>query len=166
MADKTARVVLSGGAMRFEGSLGSGHRIVLDDSDGDTGARPAELLPLALIACSAMDVISILRKKRQTVTSYAVETTGSQMDEHPHAFTRFVVTHIVEGPGLDLAAVQRAIELSATKYCSVGATLSSGSSVIHHRYRVGSDEGEVLVTGPSEAPARLAARASEGSAPT
>lgn len=164
MATKTATIVLSGGPMRFEANLGSGHHLVLDDSEGDTGVRPAELVPLALAACTAMDVISILRKKRQDVTRYAVEAEGEQMEEHPHAFTRIVVTHVVEGPAIDVAAVRRSIELSATKYCSVGSTISSGVTVVHHRYRIvdatGREESdEVLVTGPNEPPAVLAARA-------
>ena len=89
--------------------------------------RPAELVPLALAGCTAMDVISILRKKRQDVRRYAVEAAGTQEADHPNAFTRIDVVHVVEGSGIDLEAVRRAIELSATKYCSVGATLSSGA---------------------------------------
>ena len=74
MALKTATVTLEGDGLRFTGSVGSGHQIVLDDGNGDTGARPAELIPLALAGCTAMDVISILRKKRQDVRGYSVES--------------------------------------------------------------------------------------------
>jgi len=154
MATKTASVTLEGDGLRFIGSVGSGHAIVLDNGNGNTGARPAELVPLALAGCTAMDVISILRKKRQDVRGYRVETEGQQMDAYPNAFLRIDVTHIVTGVGLDPAAVGRAIELSATKYCSVGSTLSTGITEIHHGYRVVDAEtgaetvADVLVEGP------------------
>lgn len=160
MAVKTSSITLDGD-MRLVGRVGSGHTIVLDNGTGDTGARPAELIPLALAGCTAMDVISILRKKRQVVTRYEVLADGTQMDDHPHAFTRFDVTHVVEGPDLDVEAVRRAIELSATRYCSVGATLGSGAAEIHHRYVVRDGQGmeasaEVIVLGPSADPTAAA----------
>lgn len=136
MALKTASVTLDGDGLRFLGSVGSGHAIVLDSGESDTGARPSELIPLALAGCTAMDVISILRKKRQDVRGYRVETEGVQMDAHPNAFTSIDVTHVVTGVGVDPAAVARAIELSATKYCSVGSTLSTGITEIRHGYRL------------------------------
>jgi putative redox protein len=154
MATKTASVTLEGGDLRFVGRTGSAHALVLDNVTGDTGMRPAELIPLALAGCAAMDVISILRKKRQDVTRYAVDAVGTQQDDHPNAFTRIDVTHVVEGRGIDVEAVRRAIELSATRYCSAGATLSSGSVEIRHSYVVrdpteGSEESaEVIVVGP------------------
>jgi putative redox protein len=154
MATKTASVTLEGGDLRFVGRTGSAHALVLDNSIGDTGMRPAELVPLALAGCTAMDVISILRKKRQDVSTYTVEAIGEQQADHPNAFTRIDVTHTIEGPGVEVEAVRRAIELSATRYCSVGATLSSGSVEIHHAYVVrdtvdGTEESaEVLVLGP------------------
>jgi putative redox protein len=153
MARKTATVRLQG-SNRFAGSVGSGHEIVLDDGAADTGMRPAELIPLALAGCTAMDVISILRKKHQDVRSYAVEAAGTQADSHPSVFTRIDVVHIVEGPHVEVEAVRRAIELSATKYCAVGATLASGVTEVHHAYLVRDDatgessSGEVLVLGP------------------
>ena len=162
MARKTATVTLDGDDLRFVARSGSGHALVLDDGRGDTGPRPAELIPMALAGCTAMDVISILRKKRQEVTSYEVRAEGIQMDDHPNAFTRIDVVHVVEGPAPDVDAVRRAIELSATKYCSVGATLSSGITEIHHGYVVrdgqaGSRPGEVIVLGPGADPAATAA---------
>jgi putative redox protein len=105
-----------------------------------------------------MDVVSILQKKRQTVTHYEVSVTAEQRESEPNVFTRADVVHLVEGPALDEAAVRRAVELSATKYCSVAAMLSAGTVEIHHRYRIvgpaGSApiEGEVLVIGPHADP--------------
>ena len=162
MAIKTASVTLDGEGQRFTASVGSGHALILDDGNGDTGPRPAELIPLALAGCTAMDVISILRKKRQDVRGYRVETAGVQMEAHPNAFTQIDVTHIVTGVGVDTAAVARAIELSATKYCSVGATLSSGIVEIRHGYRLIDAEtgaetsADVLVEGPGNAIATAA----------
>jgi putative redox protein len=152
MATKTATLTLEGSGMRFVARSGSGHTVVLDDGTGDTGARPAELVPIALAGCTAMDVISILRKKQQVVTRYAIDVSGEQRDGNPARFTRLDVTHEVDGD-VTVEALRRAIELSATKYCSVGATLASGATEIHHGYRLrtaGGAElsGEVVVEGP------------------
>jgi putative redox protein len=157
MAHKTATVTLDGEGLRLVARTGSGHTIVLDDGKGDTGARPADLIPVAIAGCTAMDVISILRKKRQDVTAYEVRSEGHQMEAHPNAFTRIDVLHVVDGPALDVDAVRRAIELSATKYCSVGATLSSGITEVRHAYLVrdgagGEQSGEVIVIGPQADP--------------
>jgi putative redox protein len=153
MAVKTARITLEGGDLRFVALSGSGHTIVLDDGVSDSGMRPSELVPLAVAGCSAMDVISILRKKRQDVSHYEVRASGEQQDAHPNAFTRIDVVHVIDGESIDLEAVRRAIELSATKYCAVGATLSTGMTEIHHAYLVRDATGdermaEVIVTGP------------------
>jgi len=153
MAVKTARLALEGGDLRFVATSGSGHTIALDDGASDTGMRPSELVPLAVAGCTAMDVISILRKKRQDVARYEVRASGEQQADHPNAFTRIDVVHVIEGVSIDLEAVRRAIELSATKYCAVGATLSTGMTEIHHAYLVRDTSGdermaEVIVTGP------------------
>lgn len=153
MTTKTATITLDGEGLRFVAESGSGHAIVLDDGRGDTGMRPAELIPMAIAGCTAMDVITILRKKRQIVTGYRVLASGTQQDGHPNAFTRIDVLHVVDGESIDTDAVRRAIELSATKYCSVGATLSSGLTEVHHRFVVRCGDGEerteeVIVIGP------------------
>lgn len=163
MTIKTASVTSDGPNLRLAGTSGSGHRLVIDDSTGDTGPRPAELIPLALAGCTAMDVISILRKKRQEITRYEVHAIGVQRDEPPAVFTRIDVEHVVEGPDVDVEAVRRAIELSATRYCAVGSTLSTGVTEIHHGYVVLDGRGrrvtgDVVVLGPNgrvevEAPA-------------
>jgi putative redox protein len=162
MSTKIAVVTLADDAMRFDAVVGSGHTIVLDDKDGDAGPRPSELLGAALAACTGMDVISILRKKRQNVTRYEIRVSGQQGEESPHAFSRFDVVHVVDGAGIDPEAVRRSIELSATKYCSVGSTLASGALEIHHAYLLRDPDGderyaEVLVIGPNTAPESLAA---------
>lgn len=158
MSKKTARIVQEGDGLRFRATTGSGHSLVIDDAKGGQGPGPSELVPLAVAACTGMDVISILRKKRQEVTRYEVQATGWQREEaNPSIFTRIELLHVVEGPQVETEAVRRAIELSATRYCSVGGTLSTGATVIQHDFLVRTDTGEehgtVAVTGPNEDPA-------------
>jgi putative redox protein len=154
VSTKTASVTLDGEHLRFVGRTGSGHRLVLDDSAGNFGPRPSELVPLALAGCTAFDVISILRKKRQDITHYEVRATGMQSQDSPFIFTRIDVIHDILGRGVDVEAVRRAIELSATRYCAVGSTLATGVTEIHHTYVVVDDlgerhTGEVAVLGPT-----------------
>lgn len=155
MSVKTATARLEGDGLRLVATSGSGHSIVMDDATGDSGARPAEMLMLAQAGCTAMDVVAILRKKRQSIANYEIRVAGEQRDEpHPHVFERVRIVHVVEGD-VDAEAVRRAIELSATKYCTVTANLASGVAEIRHAYVVrdaAGDEhyGEVVVTGPNE----------------
>lgn len=155
MAVKTAELRHEGG-LRFVARTGSGFEIAMDNGTGNTGARPIEMLAVAIGGCTAMDIVTILEKKRQVVTRYAVRVEAEQRDAHPHAFRRVTVTHEVEGPAVDVEAVGRAIQLSATKYCSVSTGLASGYAEFHHRYVVISPdgavpvEGEAAVTGPGQ----------------
>ena len=89
-----------------------------------------ELLLLALGGCTGVDVISILKKKRQHVTDYRIEVNGERRDAHPRAYTRLFVKHIVRGRGVSEKAVADAVELSDTKYCSVAATLGGSAEII------------------------------------
>ncbi len=158
MTIKTSTAVYQGTGLRFAARTGSGHEIVLDDGQGNAGPRPVEMLLVGQAGCTGMDVMSILLKKRVAVTRYEVSVSAEQRDGQPAIFTSADVVHVVEGPSIDESAVRRAIELSATKYCSVAAMLSAGTVEIHHRYRIlGPDgaapiEGEVLVTGPHANP--------------
>ncbi len=170
MAVKTSAARYDGIGLRFTARTGSGHEIVLDDSAGNAGPRPVEMLLVGQAGCTGMDVISILQKKRQTVTGYEVSVSAEQREGQPAVFTRADVVHLVEGPSVDEDAVRRAIELSARKYCSVAAMLSAGTVEIHHRYRIVSPEGaaaiegEVLVVGPRADPdAAGQAQPAEGS---
>jgi len=90
----------------------------------DDGLRPMELMALSLAGCTAMDVISILRKKRQDVTSFEVRVHAERADEHPRVFTSAVIEYEVTGHGLQEAAVTRAIELSAVRYCPAQGMLA------------------------------------------
>ncbi len=124
-------VIHSAGDGLFIGITPSGHAQVLEtDTERASAATPMELLLIALGGCTAVDVISILRKKRQQVTDYRVEVSGARRDEHPRAFTRMEVRHVVRGRGVSEAAVASAVELSGTKYCSVAATLRPGVEIV------------------------------------
>lgn len=115
----------------FVGVTPSGHAQTIEtDSQRHSAATPMELLLLALGGCTGVDVISILRKKRQQITDYRIEVSGDRHDEHPRAFTRLFVKHIVRGHGVSRDAVERAIELSDQKYCSVAATLRGTAEII------------------------------------
>lgn len=147
------------GGMRFTASPSSGHALAFDDRESNRGGSPVETVLSALGSCSAMDVVSIMEKKRQAVTAYEVHVAGSQRDEYPQVFTEIELVHDVTGTDLSEAAIRRAIELSATKYCPVNAMLSAGATVVHHRYVIHSDgaapfeaSGEVVATGPYARP--------------
>jgi putative redox protein len=141
--------------MAFHAEPSSGHPMEFDDRQSNTGASPVETVLSALGSCSAMDVVGIMAKKRQDMTAYRILVTGLQRDEYPQVYTEVTITHEVDGHGISEAAVRRAIELSALKYCPVNAMLSAGATTVHHRYRIHSEgsspydrEGEVLSTGP------------------
>jgi len=167
---KTSVARYDGTGLRFTVRTGSGHEVVLDDGAGNVGPRPVEMLLVGQAGCTGMDVMSILQKKRQVITRYEVSVSADQRDKQPAVFTTADVVHIVEGPAVDEAAVRRAIELSATKYCSVAAMLSAGVVEIHHRYRIVGPgdaepiEGEVIVTGPNANVDRLGQPHPSGSA--
>jgi putative redox protein len=114
--------------MTFTGSADTGFNVPLgaDPAVGgaNDGFRPLELLAVSLAGCTAMDVISILQKKKQAVTAFDVQVHAEQVNEHPHVFTKAVITYHVIGHSVDEAAVVRAIDLSATRYCPAQAMLS------------------------------------------
>jgi len=149
--------------MQFVATPSSGHVIAFDERKSNQGGSPVETVLTALAACTAMDVISIAAKKRQAVERYEVEASGSQRDEYPQVFSEIDLVHVIQGTGLSEAAIRRAIELSATKYCPVNAMLSAGATVVHHRYRISSTgdhafeaDGLVISTGPHLRPDVLA----------
>ncbi len=116
------------GGLAFEANPPSGCRFVMDastDSGGqDLGPSPVEALLSAAAACSAMDVVTILNKKRQVVTGYHVEVEWTRDPEghYPRPIKSLILRHVLKGDGLDPEAVQRAVELSDEKYCTVIAT--------------------------------------------
>ncbi|NOZ30014.1 MAG: OsmC family protein [Chloroflexi bacterium] len=125
--------------MEFAGTAASGHTVVMDSSaehgGRNAGFRPMELLLISLAGCTAMDVISILRKKRQKVTGFEINVRGEQADTHPHKYTDIHVEYVVRGEDISPQAVERAIQLSEEKYCSVEATIR-GVARITSSYRI------------------------------
>lgn len=123
------------GGMAFEAEPPSGCKLVMDSSPDHGGERrgpsPMETLLSSLAACSAMDVISILEKKRQVVTSYEIEIEGDRPPQgtYPRPYTSIRIKHLLSGDNLDPTAVARAIQLSDEKYCSVAATLQRSPNI-------------------------------------
>ena len=114
--------------MSFTGSADTGFELPLGaepsvGGDND-GFRPMELIAIGLAACTAMDVISILKKKQQVVTGFEVKVHADRASEHPKVLTHALVEYIVTGHQVDPAAVNRAVELSVTKYCPAESMLS------------------------------------------
>lgn len=128
--DSKATVQLKGDNLFFV-TTPSGHSMTLDtDHERNSAPTPMELLLVALGSCTAVDVISILRKKRQEVTDYRVDVRGERRDEHPRSFKRMEVHHIVTGRNVSEQSVAQAIELSEQKYCSVAATLRPTAAIV------------------------------------
>jgi putative redox protein len=114
--------------MSFIGSAESGFSIPLGtspDVGGDNdGFRPMELLAVGLAGCTAMDVISIMQKKKQEVTSFEVQVHADLAADHPHVFNRIVIEYILGGRNIERVAAERAVQLSAEKYCPAQAMFS------------------------------------------
>ncbi len=119
-----AKVTWSQG-LTFEGQAETGFKLPLGASPevggDDDGFRPMELIAIGVIGCTAMDVISILRKKRQEVDSFRVDLEASRAEEHPKVFTEMNITYHIKGKNIDPEAVERSIELSEEKYCPAQA---------------------------------------------
>ncbi len=111
--------------LTFTGSAGTEFNVPLDaseDEGGDNdGFQPMQLIAIGLAGCTAMDVISILTKKRQNVATFKVRVNAKRDSEHPRVFTQFIIEYLITGENIDETAVQRAIESSETKYCPAQA---------------------------------------------
>lgn len=131
--------------MTFTGVANSGFpvKIGTDSSVGgdNDGVRPMELVAIGLASCTAMDVISLLKKKRQDVTAFEVQVHTSRADDFPKVFTSAVIEYFITGHNIEEAAVLRAIELSATRYCPAQAMLAKAFP-IDSKYHIFEQEGE------------------------
>jgi len=134
----------------FVGKTDSSHWIAMDgpaDFGGsDAGIRPKELLLLALGGCTGSDIAAVLKKKRVVLDGFEMHITAEQRDEHPEVFTRIHIDFVFRGRGLRAEDVERAIELSETKYCSVSAMLRPAVAITH-AYRL--EEGLPETVAPS-----------------
>lgn len=121
--------------MQFSGTAESGHTLLMDSDEvsggHNTGFRPMELLLVGFGGCSGMDVISILRKKRQPVTGLEINVKGTKTESSPRIYKEVHIEYVVKGKGVEKTAVERAISLSLEKYCSVGATLAKAGTIAH-----------------------------------
>ncbi len=151
-----------GEGMSFVGTADSGFNVQMDAKEevgGEgMGFIPMELMALSLAGCTAMDVISILRKKRQDVTDFEVQVDADRADEHPKVFTRATVNYLVTGHDVDEKAVLRAIELTAESYCPAQAMLGKVFP-IELRYQIFEEVGggKKLVKDGEYTPVKLAA---------
>ena len=111
--------------MQFIGRAGEAPAVILDNPEGGSGSSPMQLVLMGVAGCSAMDVVSILKKKRSTFTGLAVHIKGDRNEGHPKRFTDVHMEFKVSGQGVKAADVERAIDLSQNKYCSVTASLNA-----------------------------------------
>ena len=136
-----AKVIYTEG-MQFVGQAGSGHAIVMDTDQefggSNTGLRPMELLLIGVGGCSGMDIVSVLKKKKQKLTGLEVNVDGKKAEDYPQKYTDINIEYIVRGKGLSEEAVKKAVDLSMDKYCSVKATLE-GSAKITFSYKIVED---------------------------
>ena len=119
----------NGTQRQFVASDNRGHHFLIDDATGNTGAKPIELIVIGLAGCTAFDVINILRKKRQEVTGYEVKAEADQRQDPPNVFTKVRIHHVVTGVNINENALQDAIHLSESKYCSVSAMLQLSAEI-------------------------------------
>jgi len=125
--------------LQFVGEGSSNHAIVLDGESSvggnNSGLRPMELLLIGIGGCSGMDIISILKKKKQKVIGLEINVSGGQAADYPKKFNNITLEFVVKGRNIAEEAVKRAVDLSMNKYCSVKATLD-GCATITFSYRI------------------------------
>ena len=123
------------GEMGFKAQTASGHTLQLDatvaNGGQNAGPQPLELLLVALAGCSAMDVLAILKKKRQPVEGFSMCVRHERADEYPRVYTAIHLEYVIHGTGVQREAVERAIELTETKYCPVHAMLTPTVKITH-----------------------------------
>ena len=121
--------------MTFVGESGSGHAVVMDGAPEhggrNMGFRPMEMLLLGVGGCTAFDVVSILKKSRQAIVDCEVEIDSDRAEEIPKVFTRIHIHFIISGNSLDPVKVEKAVNLSADKYCSASKMLGKTAEMTH-----------------------------------
>ncbi|ADN00332.1 OsmC family protein [Dickeya dadantii] len=117
--------------LTFLGESASGHQLLMDGNAGDKAPSPMEMVLMAAGGCSAIDVVSILQKGRYDVADCEVRLTSERREEAPRLFTAINLHFIVTGKGLNDKAVERAVSLSAEKYCSVALMLEKAVTITH-----------------------------------
>ena len=117
--------------LNFIGESASGHQVLMDGNSGDKAPSPMEMVLMATGSCSAIDVVSILQKGRHEVADCEVRLTSERREEAPRLFTHINLHFIVSGHNLSDNVVERAVTLSAEKYCSVSLMLGKGENITH-----------------------------------
>jgi putative redox protein len=133
---KSAKIAWTGEALNFSGTLDSGYPIEMKNISDEDGASPMSILLTGVAGCTAMDVLSIVQKKRQEVVNMEVEIVGVRADSVPMVFTDVDITYRLYGQNLDPVAVERAIELSQTKYCSASVIFQRAGVNIRTHYEI------------------------------
>lgn len=111
--------------LQFVARSGTGPALVIDSQDGRSGPTPMELILIGVAGCTAMDVVSIMRKKRAHLTDFRVNVTGERAEDHPKRYTKIRIEYVLYGKEIKPRDVEKAIHLSATKYCSAMASLNA-----------------------------------------
>jgi putative redox protein len=149
--DMTVRATLETG-MRFDVETGSGHHVILDAAEHNggqnSGPQPMEMLLVALAGCSGMDILTILRKKRQDISGYELRIHGMRTEEHPKVYLDITLEHIFSGHNIRTEAVERAIELTEERYCGASAMLGK-TATIGHTFSIIEDSKEPTTTASS-----------------
>jgi len=149
--DMTVRATLETG-MRFDVETGSGHHVILDAAEHNggqnSGPQPMEMLLVALAGCSGMDILTILRKKRQDITGYELRIHGMRAEEHPKVYLDITLEHVFSGHNIRPEAVERAIELTEERYCGASAMLGK-TATIGHKFSIIEDSKEPTTTASS-----------------
>jgi len=118
---------------QFLARAGDGPAVIMDSQDGGSGPGPVEMVLMGVAGCTAIDVILVMQKKRVNVTDFEVNITGERAADHPRRYTDIHIEYVLYGTGIKPKAVERAIHLSETKYCSAMASLNAN---FQHSYRI------------------------------
>lgn len=119
--------------LQFVARAGQGPAVILDSSDGASGASPMQLVLMGVAGCTAIDIIVIMKKKRIQLSNFEVIIAGEQAQENPKRYTRMHITYKLTGKGIKPKAVEQAIQLSETKYCSA---MASVNATVKHGYEI------------------------------
>ena len=125
--------------MQFVGRAGDGPAVVMDTPDGGSGASPMELVLMGTAGCTAVDVLTILKKKRMQVTGFTLNVRGERAEKYPKPYTDIHIEYVVYGTNLNPKGIKQAIDLSEKKYCGAMASLNAK---ITHSFRMEEPKGQ------------------------
>lgn len=133
----TARLEWKGENLNFRGQVGSGYEFDISGQSGpENGGSPMEFLLVGVAGCTAMDVVHVLRKKRERISGIEIEISGLRADEIPAVYTEVDILYVIRGQNVSATAVEQAIELSQTKYCSASIMFKQAGVVLRTEYRI------------------------------